>query len=111
MSITVTSVPGIVGGRGDRLAIYTHLLCTMAPRLSKRQIRELEELAALDKEDDSPVEKESEADKPAPQPKTGAFAAVSVLSENGRKWHMKRFVRILQLMSSGNTEDDESEEE
>ena len=72
-----------MGGRGDRLAIYTHLLRTMAPRLSKRQIRELEELAALDKEDDSPVENVSVADKPAPQPKTGAFAAVGVLPGNG----------------------------
>ena len=55
----------------------------MAPRLSKRQIRELEELAALDKEDEPTVQKESEEEKPAPQPKTGAFAAVSVLQGNG----------------------------
>lgn len=51
----------------------------MPPRLSKRQIREQEELAALDLKSEAPAEKvEEEFDDeiPAAPPRTGGFAAV-----------------------------------
>lgn len=49
----------------------------MPPRLSKRQIREQEELVALDIKNESPVEEEESEDEPQAAPvKTGAFAAV-----------------------------------
>lgn len=50
----------------------------MPPRLNKRQIREQEELAALDIKNDSLVEEESEKEVLVALSKTHAFAAVGL---------------------------------